>query len=89
MSRSITRSVPDAHASEDDVVTGAGRGVAEDQQQPAVGRHPAADQCGHLGDQSAERIDQVDGQVRTCGVPARPGEPDGDVVRGGGDRAHP
>ena len=66
-----------ARLGRDDVVAGAGRGVAEDQQQAAVGRHPAADQGRHLGDQPAERVDQVDGQVRAGGVPARAGEPDG------------
>ena len=40
---------------------------------PARGSTRRDSSAGQLGDQPAERVDQVDGQVRTGGVPARAG----------------
>jgi hypothetical protein len=47
----------------------------------------AVQRRGDLGDDLAQRVHQVGGQVRPRGVPARPGHPHLDLVAGGRDRA--
>ena len=48
---------------------------------------PAVQQRGHVHDDPAEGVHQVDGQVRAGGVPAGTGQGDLDGVRGRGERA--
>src|ERR1700722_7565199 len=47
---------------------------------------PPGQPRGHLGDDLAEAVHQVRGQVRPGGVAAGAGHPDLDLVAGGGDR---
>jgi hypothetical protein len=54
-----------------------------------AGVEPPAQGGRELGDQHAQRIGEVLGQVRPRGVPAPPGQPDLDVVGRSGDRPDP
>ena len=62
---------------------------APDQAEAGPRVDPAGQRGRQLGDDLAEREDQVGGQVRPGGVPAGPGDPDRDLVAGRGDRADP
>ena len=56
---------------------------------PARGSRRRDSAPGQLGDQLAERVGEVLGQVRAGGVPAAAGEPDRERVGGAGERADP
>ena len=60
---------------------------APDQAEAGPRVDPPGQRRGHLGEDLAERVDQVRGQMRPGGVPAGPGHPHLDPVAGRGDRA--
>ena len=64
----------------------AGRDPAPDQAEAGPRVDPARQCRRQLGHDLRERVDQVGGEVRPGGVPARAGEPHRDLVGGGGDR---
>jgi hypothetical protein len=85
--------VEDAHgpaqvpALRDGVGRDAGVDRAPHQGHAGPGVDPAGQQGGQVGDQPAEGVDQVDGQLRARGVPAGAGEGDVHPVAGRGDGA--
>ena len=66
---------------------GARADPAPDQAQAGPRVDPPGQRRRDLGEDLAERVDQVRGQVRPGGVPAGPGHPHLDLVAGRGDRA--
>ena len=87
-SSSRQRTVPSAIAGVGDGVGhGARADPAPDQAEAGPGVDPPGQGRGHLGDDLAEGVDQVRGQVRPGGVTAGPGHAHLDPVAGGGDRA--
>ena len=50
---------------------------------------PPRQQAGQVGDDPADRVDEVGGEMRTGGVPAGSGEADVELVAGCGDRTGP
>ncbi len=62
---------------------------APHQRQRGARIDPARQQPGQVGDQPAQRVDEILGQMRTGRVTAGAGQPDLDVVAGRGDRPDP